>query len=133
MEYEIIIDLVIWERTYRLERLNLLRSKVVFVEIELGIVDSNTTGSTVGASKQRRNILDWNTNVRAVGGVLEEHGSSPVVAEVIRHLACCASPASTNITRHVGRKSISADNVMNMRGRGETWLNDGVEALSSQL
>lgn len=69
-----------------------------------------------------------------VGGALEEEVSSPVVREVIGHLASRAGSCSacTDITSHGGVESISTNDVMEMGGWKFAWLDDGVEALNGQ-
>ena len=64
--------------------------------------------------------------------MLEEQVSSPVIREVLCHLAGRASASGTNITSHGDVKGISANDVMQMRGRVRASLNDGVKTLNSQ-
>jgi len=70
--------------------------------------------------------------VRAVGGMLEVHHSSPVVGEVLGHLAGSAGTPSTDIAGHGCVEGISANDVVKMCRRGVTRLHDGIEALGGQ-
>jgi hypothetical protein len=49
--------------------------------------------------------------------MLEEQVSSPVIREVLCHLAGRASASGANITSHGGVEGISTNNMMQMRGR----------------
>ena len=118
--------------SYRWEALDGLLLQVVPHEIELSIVDSEPTLSTVGASKQG---LNWNRRhamVGAVGRVLEVQVRSPVIGEVFRHLAGSALSPGANIAGHSDIEGISANDVVDMRGRVHSRLAGRIKTLDSQ-
>jgi len=111
--------------TYRLEGSHL--QVAVSVEVLLSVVDGHSTVDAVGEG----GILhDGNTLVSAVG-VLEVHGGGPVVGEILGEHTCCASALFTDITSHVGVESISADDLMDVRGGSPAGLDERVETLDS--
>jgi hypothetical protein len=70
--------------------------------------------------------------VGPIGRVFEVQSSSPVVGEVIGHLARSARSARTNVAVHSRVESISTDDVMDMSGWERAWLRSGIEALECQ-
>lgn len=79
-----------------------LRLEVVPRQIELGVVDSESTLGTIGPSQQRLHRLGHDPVVSPVLGVLEVHVRDPVVGKVVRHLACGAGGPLSDITAPKG-------------------------------
>lgn len=64
--------------------------------------------------------------------MLEEQNCSPVVGEVLRHLASGAGGPSTNISGHGGIEGISTNDVVEMGRRALARLDDRVKSLDGQ-
>lgn len=64
--------------------------------------------------------------------MLEEQGGSPVVGEVLGHLAGRAAGSGTNVACHGYVEGIAPDDVVEMRCWNSIRLDDGVQTLEEQ-
>jgi hypothetical protein len=117
---------------YRRESLDWLLPDVIPGKVELGIVDGETACSALGPSKKRLDGKNRHAVVRAIGRILKVEVGSPVVREVLRHLAGGACGPRTNITLHASVKCVSANDVMNVGGWEHARLDDRIQALDGQ-
>ena len=70
--------------------------------------------------------------VSAVGGVLEVQDGSPVVGEVLRHLASGAGSPLADVALHGDVEGVTADDVVKMSGRDRARLHYGIQTLVGQ-
>lgn len=116
----------------RREGRDLLLREVVAAEVELRVVNGETTLGALGASQKGLDGQNGNPVVRAVGRVLEVQVRGPVVGEILGHLARSAGGSGTDITRHRRVERVAADNVVDVGRRRHARLHDGVETLDGQ-
>lgn len=64
--------------------------------------------------------------------MFEVQGRSPVVGEVISHLARGAGSPRANVARHGRVERISTNDVVNMSGGQRAWLASRIKALEGQ-
>ena len=96
-----------------MEGLDRLLLDIIPGKIVLGIINSNST-SRAGCEGC---IVDDRYTVVGSVGMLVIHNSSPVVGEVLRHLASGAGAPCANIAFHGGVEGIPADDMVKMRSR----------------
>ena len=111
---------------------DLVLRQVVFAQIELSIVDSETALCSIRSAEQRLDGDGLDTMVGAVCWVLEVQSGCPVVAKVVRHLAGRAGSSRTDIAVHGSVERIASDDVMDMSGWESAWLGCGIETLEGQ-
>lgn len=113
-----------WRKSPDRLLLQTIRSKVV-----LSVVDGHATSGT----RSKGSVVDdRHAMVGTISRVLEVQNCSPVVGKVLRHLAGGTGSPLANISRHLGGKGISANNVVNVRRWALARLNDRVKALGGQ-
>jgi hypothetical protein len=116
----------------RWERLDGVLGEVVAAQVELGVVDGQSTNGTVGSTQKRLNWDRCDAVVGAIAGVLEVQCRGPVVGEVFGHLTGSASGPRSDVAIHGCVEGISTNNVMNMGGWESAWLSSGIKTLEGQ-